>query len=111
MSALRRCLQKTSRQDPKTFRRTAECTVLPRCRGTAFWIWKKEPEELYRLLRSVDYGKSDIFPPLQTLVDGKCAEVLRYRKIAPEKRKDEENMLYLSLADGDLLKIKYRLKG
>lgn len=77
--------------------------------GDGFLDPEKEPEELYRLLRSVDYGKSDIFPPLQTLVNGARAEVLRYRKIAPEKRKDEENMLYLSLADGNLLKIKYRL--
>ncbi len=37
------------------------------------------------------------------------AEILRYRKISPDKRKEEENMLYLSLADGDLLKIKYRM--
>ena len=87
-------------------RRMYRSTQVP---GDGFLDLEKEPEELYRLLRSVDYGKSDIFPPLQTVVNGARAEVLRYRKISPEKRKDEENMLYLSFADGDLLKIKYRM--
>ena len=104
-------LAKSVQAKPQQFspdRRMYRSTQVP---GDGFLDLKKEPEELYRLLRSVDYGKNDIFPPLQTLVDGARAEVLRYRKIAPEKRKDEENMLYLPLADGDLLKIKYRLKG
>ena len=87
-------------------RRMYRSTEIP---GEGFLNLEEEPEKIYRLLRSVDYGKSEIFPPLQTLVDGVRAEVLRYRKIAPEKRKDEENMLYLSLADGDLLKIKYQM--
>ena len=104
-------LAKSVQAKPQQFspdRRMYRSTQVP---GDGFLDLKKEPEELYRLLRSVDYGKNDIFPPLQTLVNGARAEVLRYRKIAPEKRKDEENMLYLPLADGDLLKIKYRLKG
>ena len=102
-------LAKSVQARPQEFspdRRMYRSTQVP---GDGFLDPEKEPEELYRLLRSVDYGKSDIFPPLQTLVDGARAEVLRYRKIAPEKQKDEENMLYLSLADGNLLKIKYRV--
>ena len=102
-------LAKSVQARPQGFspdRRMYRSTQVP---GDGFLDLEKEPEELYRLLRSVDYGKSDIFPPLQTLVDGAPAEVLRYRKIAPEKRKDEENMLYLPLADGNLLKIKYRV--
>lgn len=89
-------------------RRMYRSTEMP---GEGFLNLEEDPEKTYRLLRSVDYGKSDIFPPLQTMVNGAQAEVRRYRKITPEKRKEEENMLYLSLADGNLLKIKYRLKG
>ncbi|MDE7231905.1 MAG: hypothetical protein K2N37_02355, partial [Lachnospiraceae bacterium] len=102
-------LARSVRARPQEFspdRRMYRSTQVP---GDGFLDLEKEPEELYRLLRSVDYGKSDIFSPLQMMVDGARAEVLRYRKISPEKRKDEENMLYLSLAGGDLLKIKYRL--
>lgn len=70
----------------------------------------EEPtENAYRLLRSVDYGKSGIFPPLQMEIDGKRAEILRYRKIAPEKKKEGADMRYLPFADGELLKIKYRM--
>lgn len=69
--------------------------------------WKTE--EIYRLLRSVDYGKNEIFPHMQTVIDGKKAEILRYRKINPEKQKDESGFLYLPFADGSLLKLKYRM--
>ena len=54
-------------------------------------------------------GKTGVFPLLQTEVEGKRAEILRYRKILPKKRKEEADMLYLPLADGNLLKIKYRV--
>ncbi|MBD5509412.1 MAG: hypothetical protein HDR05_15580 [Lachnospiraceae bacterium] len=104
-------LAKSAQARPQEFssdRRMYRSTQIP---GDGFLDLEKKPEELYRLLRSVDYGKSDIFPPLQTQVDGVQAEVLRYRKISPEKQKEEENMLYLPFVDGDLLKIKYRLKG
>ena len=35
-------------------------------------------------------------------------EIIRYRKIVPEKRKDEENVMYLPLGAEHLLKIKYK---
>lgn len=66
------------------------------------------PEEIYRLLRSVDYGKNEIFPPLRTVLEGREAEILRYRRILPDKRKDGDGMLHLPLENGDLLKIKVR---
>lgn len=75
--------------------------------GEGFLNLGDEPEQIYRLLRSVDYGKTGVFPPLRTMVEGERAEVLRYRKIPPEKKKEEADMLYLPLADGNLLKIKY----
>lgn len=85
-------------------RRMYRSTEIP---GDGFLNLEEEPEKIYRLLRSVDYGKTGVFPPLQTVVDGKRAKILRYRKIAPEKKKEEADMLYLPLADGSLLKIKY----
>lgn len=72
-----------------------------------FFELTDSPEDVYRLLRSVDYGKNDIFPPMRTMIDGREAEVLRYRKIMPDKRKDEDGFLYLPLGE-ELLKIKYR---
>lgn len=77
--------------------------------GDGFFELSEEPETIYRLLRSVDYGKNDIFPPMQTLVDGARVEIVRYRKMVPEKKKDEGNVVYLPLGEGNLLKIKYRV--
>lgn len=91
-------------QEMEPGRRMYRSTEIP---GDGFLNLEEEPEKVYRLLRSVDYGKSGIFPPLQTEVAGARAEILRYRKIAPEKKKEEADMLYLPLADGNLLKIKY----
>lgn len=73
-----------------------------------FFELTDQPEDIYRLLRSVDYGKNDIFPPMRTMVDGREAEILRYRKITPDKRKDEDGFVYLPLEEDALLKIKYR---
>lgn len=73
-----------------------------------FFEMEKAPEEIYRLLRSTDYGKNDIFPRMQTVVNGKRVEILRYRKIPAAKRKEEEGFLYLPLSGDDLLKIKYQ---
>lgn len=101
-------LSETAETRPQMFspeRRMYRSTEMP---GEGILDLQEEPEKIYRLLRSVDYGKTGVFPPLQTVVEGKRAEILRYRKISPEKKKEEEtNMLYLPLADGNLLKIKY----
>ena len=67
----------------------------------------EEPETIYRLLRSVDYGKHDIFPRLQTSIDGRKAQILRYRRISADKRREGDGLMYLPLGDGGLLKIKY----
>lgn len=93
-------------QEAAPGRRMYRSTEIP---GDGFLDLQEKPEKLYRLLRSVDYGKSGIFPPLQTEVSGARAEILRYRKIAPEKRQEGADMLYLPFADGQLLKIKYRM--
>lgn len=77
--------------------------------GDGFLDLAGEPEAAYRLLRSVDYGKSEIFPPLRLSVAGREAVVARYRKVAPEKREEGENLLFLPLRDGNFLKIKYRM--
>lgn len=77
--------------------------------GDDFLDVSGDAEEAYRLLRSVDYGKSEIFPPLRLEIEGREAVVVRYRKVAPEKREEGENLLFLPLRDRNFLKIKYRM--
>lgn len=74
-----------------------------------FFELTDNPEDIYRLLRCVDYGKNDIFPPMETIIEGKKAEILRYRKVSLDKRKEGEGLLYLPLDSDMLLKLKYRL--
>ena len=91
-----------------------------------FFELTDKPDDIYRLLRSVDYGKNDIFPPMETMIDGKRAQILRYRKITAEKAMEEQDgaqskaeqdsrqetkgFRYLPLAADTLLKLKYRFK-
>jgi len=90
-----------------------------------FFEMAQEPERIYCLLRSLDYGKNGIFPPAQTIIDGKRAEVLRYRKVADKRREEAqskktersagtggrgtEGFMFLPLEGDSLLKIKYRM--
>ena len=69
----------------------------------------EKPQDIYRLLRSVDYGKNDIFPLMRTMIGGQEAEILRYRRISQDKRKERDGFLYLPLDADTLLKLKYRL--
>ena len=73
-----------------------------------FFELERAPEEIYRLLRSVDYGKNDIFPRIRTVINGQEAEILRYRRISPEMSKERDGFLYLPLDADTLLKLKYK---
>lgn len=66
------------------------------------------PEKIYRLLRSVDYGKNNIFPRLYTYYRGETVEILRYRKIDADEIVNEDFFLYLPLDGKAILKMKYR---
>lgn len=76
-----------------------------------FIAMTQDAGEIYRLLRSVDYGKNDIFPRVQTVIGKKRAEILRYRKVSVEKGKDGagEGILFLPLNEESLLKLKVRV--
>ncbi len=76
-------------------------------------------EDIYRLLRAMDYGRSGIFPPARIrLADGREAEVVRYSKAEAKFLKDgqraavdeEEERIYLAMGGGYELTIKFRLR-
>ncbi len=74
-------------------------------------------EDIYRLLRALDYGKNGIFPAARIrLEDGSELEVLRYGKTSAggidRPRTDEENeRLYLPMKGENMLTIRYRKSG
>lgn len=89
-----------------------------------FFTLTQDAADIYRLLRSTDYGKNDIFPPVRTMIEGKKAEILRYRKIPADRvpegvvqksgysiemGTEKEGFLYFPLDRESILKIKFRL--
>lgn len=63
-----------------------------------------DPKDIFRLLRALDYGKSQIFPPACCILNGERVQIDRY-KVAAERGPDEDR-LYLPL-DGQYLMLRY----
>lgn len=66
------------------------------------------PETIYRLLRSMDYGKSDIFPNARSVFEGRPIEILRYRKIDKTNVNKKDSFLFLPMDGQYTLELKYR---
>jgi len=76
--------------------------------GEGVFSLEDTTESIYLLLRSTDYGLNDIFPHMKTTYNGKTVEIVRYRKITPDKQEDDGKSIYLPFADGTILKLKYK---
>lgn len=69
----------------------------------------EEPSrDIYRLLRSTDYGKTNIFPRMKTVYQGENVEIVRYRKINKDEINEGNNILYIPYDGIHLLKMKYK---
>lgn len=75
--------------------------------GNGHFTMQDAPSDIYRLLRSVDYGKNAIFPVITATYNGQEVKIVRYKKIEKEKLIQEEGCLYLSLDETHMLRIKY----
>lgn len=76
--------------------------------GGGRFLMTDDPYDIYRLLRSVDYGKNDIFPRVHAVYQGEEIEILRYRKVDKSKIPEGDAFLYLPLDESNVLKIKYQ---
>lgn len=68
------------------------------------------PEQIYRLLRALDYGKSAIFPQATATHEGREIRILRYRKLEREGLQEDgggKGFLYLPLDATYVLRLKY----
>ena len=76
-------------------------------------------DNIYRLLRSVDYGKSDIFPPVCAYMNGTAISLIRYKKTQRQYTDQinglvivgDQKLLYKYLDEEYELKIKYKEKN
>lgn len=71
-------------------------------------------EKVYRLLRATDYGKSEIFPRIQTIINGSLVEVMRYkketRKMTSSKARNviTEELLFMYIDEEFELRVRYK---
>lgn len=68
-----------------------------------------DPYSIYRLLRSLDYGKNNIFPPAQTILDGKQIIIRRYKLVDNDDRKKSDFKLYIPYDNGRSLMLRYEI--
>lgn len=98
----------TANRSPQCFVQNRKVYNSKEIPGNGKFCMTDDPQEIYSLLRSVDYGKMDILPHLRTTYHGEEIEISRYIKINKEKIKEGPNLLYLPLDENNVLKMKYK---
>ncbi len=68
-----------------------------------------DPGAIYRLLRSLDYGKNNIFPPAQTVLEGKQLIIRRYKLVDNNDRKESDFKLYIPYDNEQSLMLRYEI--
>lgn len=68
-----------------------------------------DSEYIYRLLRSVDFGRIGVFPPVKFNYAGKECEVLKYKKSENAEKTNKPNWIRIKLTNGSCLQIKYKI--
>lgn len=70
---------------------------------------KDNVENIYRLLRSMDYGKNGIFPLPTTVYNEQLICIKRYKKAGIKDKCDSNNRLYLPFDTENALMLKYEI--
>lgn len=75
--------------------------------GNGTFELSDNPKYIYRLLRSMDYGKNDIFPAVTTKHNGNMIRIRRYKVVLAEKQKDMDRIINISIDRQRVLQLKY----
>lgn len=65
------------------------------------------PEDIYRLLRTLDYGKNKIFPLPLTEYRGETIRIKRYKLVSIRSKKEAENIINIPFNKDNLLQMRY----
>ncbi len=79
--------------------------------GNGAFSTDDNPDYIYRLLRSTDYGKTDVFPAPRSCYNGKEIVIKRYKIVSLEDVQEKENTLFLPMEDDKFLMLKYAERG
>lgn len=70
------------------------------------FLLTEKGEDIFRLLRALDYGKSGVFPQATTEYNGEIVRIIRYQKVALEK-KEAKDSIFIPINDKEALKLKF----
>ena len=79
--------------------------------GDAHFELSDSPEYIYRLLRSLDYGKTSIFPAPTTRVGELSVRIKRYKLEHGERAYEDGHMLVVPYPGGQSLVMRYEIIG
>lgn len=68
-----------------------------------------DPKDIYRLLRALDYGKSQIFPNPTTQFKGNTIRIQRYKKVPSNNKQINSNCIYIPYDTNFFLRLKYEV--
>ena len=91
-------------QSVKLDHRMYKSTEIP---GNGHFELTDPPEDIYRLLRALDYGKNKIFPLPQTEYRGKTIQIRRYKIVSNRSKKEVENIINIPFDNDNLLQMRY----
>lgn len=80
--------------------------------GEGHFSLNDKPEYIYLLLRATDYGKSDIFPPMCTELNGQKIRISNYKKIDNDginEMQYNEKQILIPFDSEKVLRLKYKL--
>lgn len=67
------------------------------------------PKEIYKLLRALDYGKNNIFPPARTKKNGIDIQIRRYKKISVYDNDERQDSIYIPFDNENQLMLRYEI--
>lgn len=77
--------------------------------GNGHFELNDDPAYIYRLLRSLDYGKNNIFPMATTTYRDSVIQIRRYQKIPKEQCANGPDRIFLDLDHAHCLMLKYKV--
>lgn len=66
-------------------------------------------DDIYRLLRAMDYGKFAIFSPPKTVYNEQIIKIKRYKKMNISDKREADDRIYLPIDEDKLLMLKYEV--
>jgi len=75
--------------------------------GNGVFDMTDNTQDIYRLLRALDYGKNDIFPLPKTMYHGKEVFVKRYKIVTADDKREDADRVYLPYEDSKWLMLKF----